>query len=322
MNEVNNGLSPDASDGAYPGARDALPQAIVAAADERRRGGLAGLEIGMNWFYRLSPDYEYAFWQELGQKGGPELARSLDWVGLDAYPGTFFPPGPRYRESMVNAMSSLRECYMPLAGLGRDTPIHVSENGYPTGPGRSDEEQSTALGQMVRAVHDFSGVYNVRDYRWFLLRDGNSDANDFQQAYGLLRDDYSPKPAFETYRALIAELACTDRTAPSTRIAVARVRRRRLEVSGTALDRGCSTGFTVDVAVARAAGRGRCRFVGADGRLSAPRPCRRPVLLRAQGSTAWTARLRLPRGRYRVTARGRDAAGNKERPGRGRVVRY
>src|SRR5215217_7880834 len=154
MNEVNNDLSPDASDGAYPGARDALPQAIVAAADEKRRRGLDRLEIGMNWFYRLTPDHEYAFWQELGQKGGPDLARALDWVGLDAYPGTFFPPGSRSREAMVNAMSSLRECYMPLAGLPATTPMHVSENGWPTGPGRSYEEQAVALEQMVRAVHD------------------------------------------------------------------------------------------------------------------------------------------------------------------------
>jgi hypothetical protein len=57
---------------------------------------------------------------------------------------------------------------------------------------------------MVRAYRDFSGNYNVSDYRWFLLRDGNSDANDFQQQYGLLRDDYSPKPAFALYRSLIA----------------------------------------------------------------------------------------------------------------------
>jgi hypothetical protein len=210
---------------------------------------------------------------------------------------------------------------MPLAGLGKGTPIHVSENGYPTGPGRSYEEQSTALAEMVRAVHDFRGNYNVSDYRWFDLRDGDSSSSNFQQQFGITRDDYSPKPAFETYRGLIAELACTDTIPPRTAIGAARVRRRLLTVRGTAGDADCATGVQrVDVAVARAAGGGRCRFVAADGGLSAPRSCRRPVLVRAEGSTTWTARIRLPRGRYRVTARARDAAGNKERPGRGRVV--
>src|SRR3712207_3846861 len=68
MNEVNNGIAPDASDGAFPGARDALPRAIIAAAEEKRRIGLSDLEIGMNWFLRLTPDNEYEFWRELGEK--------------------------------------------------------------------------------------------------------------------------------------------------------------------------------------------------------------------------------------------------------------
>ena len=323
MNEVNNGLSPDASDGAYPGARDALPRAIIAAADEKRRRGLGALEIGMNWFYRLSPDYEYEFWRELGEKGGPALRESLDWVGLDAYPGTFFPPGSRYRESMANAMSSLRECYMPLAGLGKEVPIHVSENGYPTGPGRSYDEQVRAMNAMVRAVHDFRGNYGVTDYRWFDLRDGDTSNPSFQQQYGIMRDDYTPKPAFGTYRGLIAELGCRDASAPRATIARARVFRRSLRVSGATADERCSAGIArVEVAVARAAGPGRCRFVSARGRLSKPRRCRRPVLIRAAGTDAWSARVRLPRrGRYRLTARATDRAGLKQSPGRGRIVR-
>jgi hypothetical protein len=84
-------------------------------------------------------------------------------------------------------------------------PIHITESGYPTGPGRSYEEQAKALAEMVAAYRDYSGLYNVTDYRWFLLRDGNSDVPDFQQQYGLLRDDYTPKPAFDVYRELIAE---------------------------------------------------------------------------------------------------------------------
>ena len=180
MNEVNNNLSPDASDGAYPGARDALPQAIIAAAQEKR-GIAPDLEIGMNWFYRLDPQHEYEFWTELGAKGGPELARSLDWVGLDAYPGTFFPPGSRYRESMVNAMSSIR-CYAARAGIPESKPIHIEENGYPTGPSpdRSERRQVDVMKTLVNAVNDFRGTYNVSDYRWFDLRDHNSASSNFQ----------------------------------------------------------------------------------------------------------------------------------------------
>jgi hypothetical protein len=104
---------------------------------------------------------------------------------------------------MVNAMSVLRECFMPIARLGRDVPIHVEENGWPTGPGRPEDQQVDAMRQMVGAAHDFRGTYHVTDYRWFNLRDHNSAGPNFQQHYGLLRDDYSAKPAFAVYRRLV-----------------------------------------------------------------------------------------------------------------------
>jgi hypothetical protein len=96
---------------------------------------------------------------------------------------------------------------MPIARLDADVPIRVEENGYPTGPGRSEDEQVRALRQMVGAVSDFRGTYNVTDYRWFDLRDHNSAGPNFQQHYGLLRDDYSRKPAFGVYRMLVGDLA-------------------------------------------------------------------------------------------------------------------
>jgi hypothetical protein len=47
------------------------------------------------------------------------------------------------------------------------------------------------------------------------------------------------------------------------------------------------------------------------------------VLLKARGTRAWRLSLkaRLPRGRYRVQARGVDRRGNKETPGRRNVMR-
>jgi hypothetical protein len=120
----------------------------------------------------------------------------------------------------VNALDVLRDCYMRIPGIPERVPIHITESGYPTGPGRSDQEQERALREMVGAYADFSGTYNVSDYRWFLLRDGNSSAPDFQQQYGLLRDDYSPKPAFAAYRELIARLGGPPRAPGKIRLTV------------------------------------------------------------------------------------------------------
>ena len=43
----------------------------------------------------------------------------------------------------------------------------------------------------------------MTDYRYFNLRDNRSQGTDLFDAVGLLRDDYSEKPAFATYRSFI-----------------------------------------------------------------------------------------------------------------------
>ena len=70
-NEVNFTISPDSSDGAYAGARDALIQGVIAAKDEARRG-LPGLAI-FNWFYRTDPT--------TGTRSGPTSASTASAVG-------------------------------------------------------------------------------------------------------------------------------------------------------------------------------------------------------------------------------------------------
>ena len=210
-NEVNfYPIAPDASDSAYAGAQEALIRGVIAAGKVVGRRHYRQLGIGFNWAYRTDPSRERSFWEYLRDHGGPEFAAAVDWVGLDAYPGTVFPPVEApggERDGMVNAMSQLRECFMPIAGLGTGVPIHVEENGWPTGPGRSEEAQAAAMQAMVGAVHEFRGTYNVTDYRWFDLRDHNTSSTNFQHHYGLLRDDYSAKPAFGLYRELVRQYA-------------------------------------------------------------------------------------------------------------------
>jgi hypothetical protein len=204
-NEVNLAISPDSSDGAYDGAREALIQGVKAAKDEARARGFDQLEIGFNWAYRNTPSEEQEFWDYLREHGGPSFVRALDWVGVDAYPGTFFPPfnSPGgERDALVNAFSSFR-CYSRGAGIPMTVPIHVEENGWPTGPGRTYERQEQAMDTMVRAIHDFRGTFDISDYRWFNLRDGDSTSPNFQQQYGLMTDEYEPKPAFGLYRELV-----------------------------------------------------------------------------------------------------------------------
>ena len=107
---------------------------------------------------------------------------------------------------MVNAMSTMR-CLARIPGISTAVPMHVQENGWPTAPNRPPAMQARVANELVRAVHDFRGTYNVSDYRWFNLRDADSSDPRFAQQYGLLRDDYSDKPAFGVYCRLVAALS-------------------------------------------------------------------------------------------------------------------
>jgi len=239
-NEVNITFSQDSSDGAYEGAREALVRGVIAAQEEARRLGHEHLEIGFNWAYRTDPASEESFWRSLRDRGGAEFVRALDWIGLDAYPGTVFPPAEPgledYRDGMVNAMSSLR-CFARIPGIPETVPMKVEENGWPTFPGRSREMQADVLRTMVGAVHDFRGTFNVTDYRWFNLRDGDSSSSQPFQHFGLLDSAYAEKPAFAVYESMVEQLH--RREAPPTQPRRARgaglrltCRGRRAKVTG------------------------------------------------------------------------------------------
>jgi hypothetical protein len=111
---------------------------------------------------------------------------------------------------------------------------------------------------------------------------------------------------------------CADRLAPRSVVrGRARLRRGRLVLRGTATDRGCRRRVArVTVTVGRRVARGRCRYLGANGRLGKRRHCLHgaPLLL-AHGRARWSLRVRarLPRGRYVLIVRAVDTAGNTER---------
>ena len=211
-NEANVSGAPNAADGYYAGASDALIAGVEAAKATIAHDGFGQLKVGFSWAYQLD-SAEKSFWSYLGQRGGVAFRRALDWVGIDAYPGTWGPPlsanidlASAVRRATANALSSLRNTYMPLAGIPGSTPIHVSESGAPTGAGRSDQQQSITLQAAVRAVSDYRASYAVTDYRWFDLRDASTSSPSFEDHYGLMTDTYTAKPAFSVYHTLVSNL--------------------------------------------------------------------------------------------------------------------
>jgi hypothetical protein len=126
---------------------------------------------------------------------------------MDDYPGTVYPPtlvppADTAGDEMASAIATMRTCYLPLARISSKTPLWVTENGYPSN-GSGNTTQSAAMREMIDAVHRYAATYDVTDYRWFNLRDNNSQGNGLFDQDGLLRDNNSRKPSFALYRKLI-----------------------------------------------------------------------------------------------------------------------
>jgi hypothetical protein len=221
-NEVNINFSSNTSDGSYAGAEDALIQGIEAAHQEAGRRHYTQMRFGFTYAYRFPQDG--SFFSYLTAHGGPAFQRALGFVGLDVYPGTVFPPAATpaedYRGDVAQAAGVLRDCFLPQAQIGRRVPIWITEDGVPTGT-MTEDQQATVFRQLVQAVHDYSGTFNISDYRWFNLRDSTASTQPAYaipltfSSFGLLRDDYSPKPAFAAYHQVIATLGA--RTPPPKR---------------------------------------------------------------------------------------------------------
>lgn len=178
---------------------------------EATRRGYRQLAIGFNYAWRFGDPNDADFWRAVGRTGGSGLRRATDFVGLDAYPGTYVPQLAQVvdlGDSFLEAIAQVRECFMPLAGFTVATPLRIEETGYPTGPGRPGEAaQATALRALAHTAVAYRGTYHLTDFRWFGLRDNTRRGPNFQSFFGLLRDDYAPKPSFRAYQELIARLA-------------------------------------------------------------------------------------------------------------------
>lgn len=195
-----------AADGAFPGAREALVRGVLAGAAAKRDVG-ATAAIG----FAVVPDIDPAasdFWADVRDSGGAQFAAAVDYAGIDIYPDVF---GPRISPddlptTVERLLRTFREGALATVGIPASVPIRVCENGWPTGPDRPEEQQAVVLESVIRTVHALRVELNVTHWELFTLRDADSSKDDLFHRFGVLRDDYSPKPAFHTLRRLIAEL--------------------------------------------------------------------------------------------------------------------
>jgi hypothetical protein len=188
-------------DGAYPRVTGALIAGIRAARDKARRSGHPGLKVGCNTSPLLGPGS--AFFTELTRAGGEQFVAGLDYIGLDFFPDVFRPIAPASLDAAVQGLlEAHRRDRLAPAGLGH-LPLVITEHGWPTGPGRPAGRQAEVLATVIGVVARNAQALNITGYIHHTLRDARSAGTGLFCQFGLMTDDYTPKPAFGVYRDLI-----------------------------------------------------------------------------------------------------------------------
>ncbi|NUR30786.1 MAG: hypothetical protein HOV83_33870 [Catenulispora sp.] len=190
-------------DGRTPDVRRALVHGVVTAAEHAAALGL-DLAVGFNAVPALGSDL--SFWQDLAAIAAaeaPGFHQALGYVGLDFFPDVFHPIPLEDLAARVRALlTDFRERILPAAGIGPDLPFRITENGWPTGPGpdRGEERQAEVLRAILDTVTGLSAQLAISGYSHFGLRDADTAGSTLFHHFGLLHDDYTPKPAFAVYR--------------------------------------------------------------------------------------------------------------------------
>lgn len=205
---------PDAIDGPYPNVLNALVEGVVSVKALLQRTGQSHVLVGFNSTPTFGPSG--AFWSRIGEMGGTDFAQAVDYVGLDFFPDVFRAAAPDGQDGDVEGsaryvLETMRSEWLPAAGLSSLIPIHIAEHGWATGPTRTYERQAQVIEKIIRLLWRERQHFNITRYTLFGLRDTDSSTpeldGDIFHHFGIVRDDYSPKAAYEIFRSLVREYA-------------------------------------------------------------------------------------------------------------------
>lgn len=206
--------------------------------------------------------------------------------------------------------------YRPIRALmlanGDDKPLWFTEFGWGTTSAQCGVSPTTQASYLTRAVQlanqdRYVGValyYNLRNNYW------GKDANDTEDQYGLMRTDFTPKPAYAAFKALARP------TAVASASATAAASAPLASAAATALPAAARPKVSVGVrrltrASAQIVGSQRLKVFGkvsgARGgrvalRLCRSSACHQPRLLRLRfaSSGRFARTVALPRGGWRL----------------------
>jgi hypothetical protein len=213
--EPNNPDTGSGGDGSSANVKQAIIDGVLAAKEIITALGL-DIQIGFNAVISFNP--ADTFWQDFSTLVTPDFTSALDYIGLDFYPDVFrpLPPGIQLKEAVTGVLHHYRNQNLAQGGISNAIPLHITENGWPTNQSRSEARQATVIQEIIETIFEASDAFNITHYEFFNLRDIDSSGlsaaaqietsgNNFQ--FGLLRDDYTPKPAYLVFKHLIRQMS-------------------------------------------------------------------------------------------------------------------
>ncbi|MCH2341917.1 MAG: hypothetical protein MK363_18790, partial [Pseudomonas sp.] len=81
-------------------------------------------------------------------------------------------------------------------------PLYLTEMAWPAHQGTCGIDQTLQAAYLARSFFLVRTLPNVRGYWWYDFRNDGTDKHEREHNFGLLRQDYSPKPAFRVLEAI------------------------------------------------------------------------------------------------------------------------
>ena len=193
-------------DGDSPNVRTAVVEGVIAAGEEVLKHGY-DIQVGFNGVPTFDPGND--FWREIGHLAkGTKFHECLDYVGLDFFPDVFRPiPAEKLPTSIEGVLQHYRQVSLNEANISANVDLHITENGWATSTDRSEEKQAEIIETNIRTIHSLSDEFNITHYELFDLRDADSSNPDIFHQFGIMKDDYTPKKAFNTYKSMMQQLS-------------------------------------------------------------------------------------------------------------------
>jgi hypothetical protein len=137
---------------------------------------------------------DISFFRGLWANGGRGY---YDGLSVHPYADGASPSDTSVTHSFIGQLQALHAAQQ---AVGDNTPIWVTEFGWPTGTSKGANTEQQSADYLQQAFSILSGLSYVRGATVYQLRDMGSNPADPEDNFGLLHRDFTPRPAYAAFK--------------------------------------------------------------------------------------------------------------------------